>query len=223
MRPVQSEGLRAALAARTHFIDTQVLEAIDLGIPQIIIFGAGYDDRALRFRSPGVRYFELDHPNTQQDKLRRLRQMGADLSNLTLIPADFDRADVPDLLPEHGFDATQPALFVCEGLLVYLDRETIRDLLASLGRSADFDSRLVASLATHPDGMRSAIVVARANARRPNAKTEPWKTILPASEYQELFARCGWKFSEAVDPSTTDDDIGAGRVLLVVAVPGAAA
>ncbi|HLI51329.1 MAG TPA: class I SAM-dependent methyltransferase [Thermomicrobiaceae bacterium] len=219
MLPVRSEGMRAALAARTHFIDTQVLDAIDLGIPQIVILGAGYDDRALRFPSPGVRFFELDHPNTQQDKLRRLRQMRVDISNLRLIPADFAREDASDRLAEHGHDAVQPTLFVCEGLLVYLERSSIERLLASICRRADVDSRLVASLAVHPEGLDSDSVIERVNARRPNAKAEPWKTILPVAEYHDLFAHSGWTLIETIDPSVTDDRIPEGRTLLISAVP----
>ena len=80
---------RTGIYARTRFFDGQVLAAISAGIGQVVICGAGYDDRALRFRSPGVRFFELDHPATQADKARRLRAMGTDLQSVVLVPADF--------------------------------------------------------------------------------------------------------------------------------------
>src|SRR5271166_5603828 len=67
--------LRPSIEARTRFVDEQVLAAIAAGVRQIVICGAGYDDSALRFRSDGVRYFELDHPATQADKLRRLQSV----------------------------------------------------------------------------------------------------------------------------------------------------
>jgi O-methyltransferase involved in polyketide biosynthesis len=59
------------LAARTSFFDNQTLEALDAGLAQVVIVGAGYDGRALRFRKSGVRFLELDHPSTQRDKRRR--------------------------------------------------------------------------------------------------------------------------------------------------------
>jgi hypothetical protein len=62
MRPVGAIPQRASLIARTRFFDDRVLAALSAGIGQVVILGAGYDDRALRFRSPGVRFFELDHP-----------------------------------------------------------------------------------------------------------------------------------------------------------------
>src|ERR1700722_10755413 len=84
MAPVGAFPLRAHLAARTRFIDDQVLSALDRGVDQIVVLGAGYDDRSLRFRSPGVHFFEVDHPDTQTDKHRRLRESGADLTGPTL-------------------------------------------------------------------------------------------------------------------------------------------
>ena len=32
---------------------------------QVVLVASGYDCRALRFRTPGVRFIELDHPDTQ--------------------------------------------------------------------------------------------------------------------------------------------------------------
>ena len=77
MLAAPAAGFGPSLAARTRFFDERVLEAISDGIGQVVILGAGYDDRALRFRSPGVRFFELDHPATQADKARRLRVIKA--------------------------------------------------------------------------------------------------------------------------------------------------
>ena len=75
----ERRALRATLGfirARTVFFDDAVLDAIDRGVKQVVILGAGYDGRALRFRTPGVQFFEVDHPATQVDKLRRLAYLG---------------------------------------------------------------------------------------------------------------------------------------------------
>ena len=57
-------------------MDDHVVAAIAAGVRQIVVCGAGLDDRALRFRTPGVRFFEVDHPVTQADKAARLRAIG---------------------------------------------------------------------------------------------------------------------------------------------------
>jgi methyltransferase (TIGR00027 family) len=185
--------LQPSIAARTSFVDEQVTAAIAAGIRQIVTCGAGYDDRAVRFRTPGVRFFELDHPATQADKAARLRAIGA-ADAVTLAGADFRSDDADTVLARAGHDAAEPSLFSCEGLLVYLDGGTCQRLLAALAARAPMDSVLAATLATHADGLDSAEVVAAANRRRSRTGvTEPWQTILPVASHLKLLADAGWR------------------------------
>jgi methyltransferase (TIGR00027 family) len=221
MRPTETDRLRPSLAARTRFFDEQVLAAISAGVGQVVIVGAGYDDRALRFRSPGVRFFELDHPDTQADKARRLRAMRAARGGPIQAPADFRHDDVADILRACGHDAAQPSLFVCEGLLVYLDQPACVRLLAALRARAAAGSTLAASLSVHREGQDSARVVVVANARRRDGQTEPWLTILPAAAHLELIARAGWQPGEPVDAAQLGPGVEPGRKLLITARPAA--
>jgi methyltransferase (TIGR00027 family) len=205
------------ITARTRFVDDQVLAALRDGLDQVATCGAGYDDRALRFRSPGVTFLELDHPATQADKAERLRAVGADTTGLILAPADFADRDVADALGRAGHDPARPTLFICEGLLVYLDRATGDALLTGLRARAAEGSRLVASLATHPPGIDDAYAVAVANARRADATREPWLTILAAEAYLDAIAATGWRVEECVDAADVEPDVPAGRTLLVTA------
>jgi methyltransferase (TIGR00027 family) len=180
-----------SIEARTRFVDGQVLAAISAGVSQIVVCGAGYDDRGLRFRTPGVGFFELDHADTQADKARRLRAIGAGQA-ITLAATDFRDDDVAEVLANCGHLTGQQSLFVCEGLLIYLDQQTCERLLAGLASRAAPGSRLAVSLSTHADGLVSAEVVATANARRRTAAAEPWRTILPAAEHLALLEHAGW-------------------------------
>jgi methyltransferase (TIGR00027 family) len=220
MAPVGAFPLRAHLTARTRFIDDQVLSAIGRDVDQIVVLGAGYDDRSLRFRAPGVRFFELDHPDTQADKRRRLDAGGADLTGVVLAQADFRTDDVDAVLAAAGHRSDRPSLFVAEGLLVYLDEATISTLLGGARARSAPASSLVATLAVHPEGIDSATVVRRANAGRLRGRTEPWRTILPAPRHLDLLAGAGWSVTEAVDDATVDPSAVPGRSLLVVAGPG---
>ncbi|HEX4245004.1 MAG TPA: class I SAM-dependent methyltransferase [Acidimicrobiales bacterium] len=220
MRPIRSTPLRAHLAARTQFVDNQVLAAIAGGVDQIVVLGAGYDDRGLRFHSPGVRFFELDHPATQADKRRRVARVAPNPTGLTFAPVDF-RVDHPGaVLESAGHDAGRPSLFICEGLLVYLDQATIGSLLAALRNRAADDSTLAASLAIHNPAFASDTVVRIANARRPNGTTEPWRTILPKDSHLDLLQRAGWSPTLAVDDASLGTGAPPQRSLLVTADPG---
>jgi methyltransferase (TIGR00027 family) len=222
MRLTGEMPLRAHLAARTQFFDEQVLAALDRGVRQVVTLGAGYDDRALRFRAPGVHYFELDHPATQADKRRRLTRMRADLTGLTLIAADFRFDDAGTALGAAGHDAQRASLFICEGLLVYLDQEAFIGLLSAAGSRAGDGSTLAVSLVTHREGLDSARVVAVANARRPNGAAEPWRTIMPETAQLSLLTRAGWSVTAAVSDAASGTG-ASGRSLLVTARPAAAA
>jgi methyltransferase (TIGR00027 family) len=211
--------LRPSIEARTRFVDEQVQAAIWAGVCQIVICGAGYDDRALRFRTAGVRFFELDHPGTQQDKARRLRAMSADAA-VTLAPTDFRTDEVGEVLADAGHDSGQSSLFVCEGLLIYLEQQTCQRLLAGLAARSALGSRLAVSIATHADGFDSADVVATANARRAAAVAEPWRTILPAGEHLALLACAGWMVRSVTESPAGNPEVSHGRhSLLVSAVP----
>jgi methyltransferase (TIGR00027 family) len=224
-----------SLAARTKFFDERVLDAIGAGVRQVVILGAGYDDRALRFPAPGVRFFELDHPATQADKGRRLRTMrtmrtmravrimrtvraGA-ARGPVLASADFRHDDIERVLAACGHEATQPTLFLCEGLLVYLDQPTCVRLLAGLRARAAGGSTLAASLSVHREGLDSAHVAEVANARRRAGRTEPWLTILPAPAHLDLLRQAGWSPAESIDAASLHPGATPGRSLLVTAHP----
>lgn len=219
IRPVRSAWLWHQIAARTQFFDEQVLTAITAGVRQIVICGAGYDDRALRFRSPGVCYFELDHPATQADKSRRLVAIGVDTIGLELAPADFRTDDVAKVLLDHGHDSDSVSLFICEGLLVYLDQPTCVRLLAGLRSRAAPGSTLAVSLATHRAGIDSDQVTSAMNARRHTGRSEPWRTILPVDSHIALIERADWHVDQTLDAVRLDPAAIPGRTQLVTAAP----
>lgn len=211
MRTGSGPGLRAHMAARTAYVDAAVLAAVTDGLPQVVVVGAGYDDRALRFRTPGVTFYEIDHPATQVDKRERVRQLGA-AHDVQFVPADLRTDDVAAELAEAGQNLDVPTLFVCEGLLLYLSQSDVRRLLLALRERAAPGSRQVASLAIHADGVDSEAAVAVANGRRRDATAEPWFTILSRDEHLRLLADSGWPVTAALDvPSVT----GGGGSLLV--------
>jgi methyltransferase (TIGR00027 family) len=216
MTVVPAERWRDEVTERTRFFDGHLVAAISAGIRQVVTVGAGYDDRPLRFRAPGVRFFEIDHPFTQEDKVRRVRAMKADTDGLVFVPADLGVDDIAGLLVAHGHDGAEPSLFLCEGVLVYLDRPTIATLLGALRSRAGTGSTLAASLATHPAGIDSGLVADMANARRSTGVSEPWRTILPADEHLALLAEAGWRAEPSTDTARRDDH-RSPRSLLVTA------
>jgi methyltransferase (TIGR00027 family) len=212
------ESLRPRIEARTRFIDQRVLAALAGGVRQVVICGAGYDDRALRFRESGVRYFELDHAGTQADKAARLATVPG--TGPVLVQADFSRDDVDALLDAAGHDASQPTLFICEGLLVYLGYADCLRLLAVLATRAASGSELVVTLAVHADGLDTELVLTSANAARRTGRTEPWRTILPRADHLAMLAEAGWQVQDCRDASGLGATAVNGRRSLFVVAQG---
>ena len=133
---------------RTRFFDDAIVRAIDNGIEQIVILGAGYDCRALRFRTPGVHFFEVDHPATQQDKRERLAAIGASTEGVTFVAADFTRPGLAATLAAAGHDESRRSQFLCEGVLRYLPEEWFRELLRVAAVVSAPESELAVSIST---------------------------------------------------------------------------
>ena len=208
--------LERSIAARTEFVDQQVTTALAAGVRQVVICGAGLDDRALRFRTEGVRFFEVDHPATQADKRRRLRELGAEADGPILIPCDLQVAPVAAALAAAGHDPAQPTLFLCEGLLIYLDLVACERLLSDLAACASPGSTLAVTLSTYASQRSAAEVTADANARRRTGAAEPWRTILPVGEHLDLLAMAGWVVAASADSPSAGGDVSDGRQSLLV-------
>lgn len=108
------------MAARTRFFDDQVVAALDRGVRQAVILGAGYDGRALRFGGAGCLWIEVDRPITQADKRRRLGMAGAHADEISFVAADLLDPDLGQKLAGGGHDPAQPTIWLCEGVLSYL-------------------------------------------------------------------------------------------------------
>jgi methyltransferase (TIGR00027 family) len=139
-------GLGATgLAARTKFFDDETAAALARGVDQIVIVGAGYDGRPLRFRTPGVRWIEVDHPATQPDKCRRLASLGVPLDHIAFVAVDLIEDDLATALAAVGHRGDRASLFICEGLFSYLPLSISVSVCRALRSRATPDSVLAAS------------------------------------------------------------------------------
>jgi len=199
------------MKARTRFFDARVIGAIEDDVHQIVILGAGYDGRALRYRTPGVRFFEVDHPATQADKRRRLAEVGASLDGITFVTADFTEPGLPDALAAAGHDARQRSMFICEGVLRYLPEDAFRGLLRTAAERAAPASELAASISTR-DNAPSEREQEREAALA--ASGEPVLTVPPAAVALEWVSAAGWTVESVDDANATESQTRRGRLLV---------
>src|SRR5882672_2630423 len=118
--------LRAFFVMRSRFAEDALAAAVADGVRQYVVLGAGFDTFAYRNPFPELRVFEVDHPDTQAIKRRRLSDAGIEIpSSLTFVSINFTTTALADALQAAGFDNTKPAFFSWLGVVPYLERPAI--------------------------------------------------------------------------------------------------
>ena len=129
--PLASIG-RLFTAARSRIAEDALSAAVESGVRQIVILGAGLDTFALRnpHGTRQIRIYEVDHPATQAWKLERLAETQLALPPwLILVPVDFERDDLRETLVGAGFQQNSPAFFSWLGVVPYLTQDAIGNTL----------------------------------------------------------------------------------------------
>jgi methyltransferase (TIGR00027 family) len=126
-----SIALRAFLVARSCYAEDNLRRAVETGVDQYVLLGAGLDTFAYRNPYAHLRVFEVDHPATQQWKRELLqRSQIAIPASITYTPVDFERQSLPEQLNHAGFNQSAPAFFAWLGVVPYLTLEAFRATLS---------------------------------------------------------------------------------------------
>jgi methyltransferase (TIGR00027 family) len=139
-------GMYEYVIARTKFIDSIFQKAVTNEFDQILIFGAGFDSRGIRFAdlNKKTNIFELDAPVTQEAKISQLKKRGIEINpNITFISINFNKESLEDKLIESGFTKNRKSLFILEGLTMYLDPEAIDNTFNVINQFAGTGSEVV--------------------------------------------------------------------------------
>ena len=145
-RVIAAKGIYEYVIARTKYIDEAFRKALGDRFDQIVLFGAGFDTRGLRFRAQlgSARVFELDVPFTQKAKIDRYRQQNLVVpGNLRFIAIDFDKESPAEKLKQFGFHDRERSLFILEGVLMYLQPASVEATFRALHALAVAGSRVV--------------------------------------------------------------------------------
>ena len=140
MDPDATRGARAGTVGRARVVDDLVTEALDAGMTQYVLLGAGLDTHALRHPDlgPHQHVFEVDRSGTSEWKQRRIAELGLPTPpGLRFVPTDFEsERSWWDGLLAAGLDPGRPAVVSSTGVSMYLTREANTATLARLARLA---------------------------------------------------------------------------------------
>ncbi len=209
MKAVAPKGMYEYVIARTRYIDAAFEQALAERFEQVLLLGAGFDTRALRFqtKAPGTRIFEVDAPVTQKAKLEQYRRRGLAVPpGVVFVAMDFERESLPARLDEAGFGRQRRSLFILEGLLTYLEPSSVDGLFRTIQDYAGPGSRVVFDYVhaavlrgeSRGDGEREIVSrVAEAN--------EQWRFGIETGGVAPFLAAYGFKLADQRDARALEE------------------
>ncbi len=209
------------MAVRTVAIDQAVREA---AAPQVVILGAGLDGRA--WRMPELRdavVFEVDHPDTQREKVPRAASLVRVAREVRFVAVDFTRDRLDEKLAAAGHDPAQPTTWIWEGVVMYLTRAEVEATLEVIARRSVPRSRLIIAYAAPA----MILPLVRLLVRRVG---EPFHSVHTRAEMKETLAERGFAvirdddlpaLARALSEPTWRATRGLRHLRIVVAEPAA--
>jgi methyltransferase (TIGR00027 family) len=146
IRKIAPPGIYEYVLARTKLLDEVFIHALRNRFAQIVLLGAGFDTRALRFAKEnlGSEIFELDIYTTQHSKVEILNRKRIALpKELLFVPIDFNTESIADVLGNAGYATNQRNLFIWEGVTMYLTADAIDSTLEFI-RNSSVEGSIVA-------------------------------------------------------------------------------
>jgi methyltransferase (TIGR00027 family) len=192
---VTPEG-RARFATRHRYVEDELDKALDRGVTQYVILGAGLDSFAYRRTDLMVALdvFEIDRPASQVWKRARIAELGiVPPQRLNHIVIDFEHQTLGQGLADGGVDLSAPTYLSCLGVAQYLTAEALRKMLCDAAKVTAPGSELIvqfipplATLSTDDAGYIIKIADYAA------AVGEPWHSFFTPEELDDYFIEAGF-------------------------------
>ncbi len=137
-------GILLHYVLRKKCIAGLVRSAVINGATQVVIIGAGFDPLSFELHQefPGVHFWEIDHPATQRYKVRTFSKIDAERLHFVAMDLSTTAFDSEALI-KNSFDSTERAVWIAEGLLMYLTLERVSSLMRTLKSLSAPGSRFV--------------------------------------------------------------------------------
>jgi methyltransferase (TIGR00027 family) len=191
---------RAQVTCRSRYAEDRLASAVQRGVTQYVLLGAGLDSFAYRSElASQLRVFEVDHPATQEWKRRLLASAGIGVPGcVTFVPVDFEADSLAQYLITSGFDRSAAAVISWLGVTMYLTRAAIAQALGEVATLAA-GTELIADFML-PESLRDATGRTYADLVQPAAaeRGEPWLTFLAPAQASALLAEHGLRTTELV-------------------------
>jgi methyltransferase (TIGR00027 family) len=199
-----SRRMRLFIAARTRFAEESLGIAVERGVGQLVVLGAGLDTYAYRGSCRDrLRIFEVDHPASQAWKRERLGAAGIAIpTGLSFVAVDFERDALAEKLTAAGFERGEAAFFMWLGVVPHLAREAIRSTLGFIA-ACPGGAHVVFDYGDPPDTL--APPARSAHEQLANRVAEMGEPLVSSFDPAELHGRLGaFGFREIEDRLGTE-------------------
>ncbi|ACL16451.1 class I SAM-dependent methyltransferase [Methanosphaerula palustris] len=140
-----ARGSMAFIILRERYFDDFLRACLSEGLDQVVILGVGFDTRA--YRIPGIgktRVFEIDHPATQEVKLKKLNKIIDPLpGHVTFVPVDFNTQNLGERLQSSGYNEKGRTLFIWQGVTYFLTAEAVDHTLGFIANHSGPGSAVI--------------------------------------------------------------------------------
>lgn len=143
---LRANAAYADVITRARYAEDALEVAVERGVTQYVIIGAGFDSFAYRRPSwaAELTVFEIDHPATQAMKLQRLTECSVDTSaSVEFVAADLSAEALSSALARSSFQPTRSTFFSWLGVTMYLTQEANLSALREIAICAPAGSELV--------------------------------------------------------------------------------
>jgi methyltransferase (TIGR00027 family) len=194
--------MRVFIAARSRFAEDSLAAAVDGGVLQVVVLGAGLE--TLPYRSAWgerVHFFEVDHPSTQAWKRQRLLDAAIPIpSSLTFVPVDFEREKLSDHLAAAGFNSSQQAFFTWLGVVPYLSVDAVGTTLSYIA-GVPGGAHVVFDYSDPPDSLpEEGRAIHQRRATRVAELGEDWRSYFEPGDLRAKLIALGFSEIEDLGP-----------------------
>jgi methyltransferase (TIGR00027 family) len=196
-------AIRIFVALRSRFAEDALAAAVERGVSQVVVLGAGLDTFAYRSAlRDRLRIFEVDHPATQAWKRGRLAAAGIPIpDSLTFAPVDFEHQTLAEGLAAAGFDRPQQTFFTWLGVVPYLTEEAVWSTLSFIA-SLPHGAHVAFDYSDPPESLPAKVrAIHDERAMRVANLGEPWRTHFEAETLRTKLLALGFAEIEDLGPS----------------------
>lgn len=142
----EKAGVANLVPSRTIVFD-EFIEANLAEAAQFVVLGAGLDTRAYgKLRQNDVVIYELDQSMDQSHKRKHLAAAKIDSSHVRFVEVDFAEPNWINSLLATDYDPSKKAIFLWEGVTLYLSERAVRATLAALAENSASGSTVIADI-----------------------------------------------------------------------------